>query len=102
MTPENIKIDEDGDFEISYIDREYQECILYFTFEQIEEAYLLSKSKKYPESVKYGCHVEDEILDDCVFDGNYSISDCKHAERLNMDGKCKTDCQYWRPIEVKK
>lgn len=44
--PDRIKIDEDGDFEISYIDTDYQECSLYYTFEEIEEAYLLAKAKR--------------------------------------------------------
>jgi hypothetical protein len=105
---QEIIVDDNGDFEIEKTIYGYDyddngiKISIDFTFEQIEEAYLLAKSKKYPDRVKYGCHVEDEILDDCVFDGGYSISDCKHAEMLDMIEKCKTDCQYWRPIEVKK
>jgi hypothetical protein len=60
MIPESIKIDDDGSFYITIYD--FTERI---TFECIEEAYLLAKSKKYPQKVKYGCHVDEheEVYD---------------------------------------
>lgn len=114
MIPENIKIDDDGDFKFypqkhNPLNDAYENemaKIYKFTFEEIEESYLLAKSKKYPELVKYGCHVDEdkgEVFDDCEIE--YENSDyigCKYAKKLKQQGKCKTDCQYWRPIGVKK
>lgn len=107
MIPESIKIDDDGDFEISYTDSDYQECILYFTFEEIEEAYLFSKSKRENKNtpIKYGCHVNviqgDDVIDNCVFDDD-TITECTFACDLEEQGKGKFSCQYWRAVEVKK
>lgn len=105
MIPENIKIDENGDFEIEAYHPNVGDVYKYFTFEQIEEAYLLAKSKKYPETVIYGCHVDSDkskVYDDCELDFcTYSLA-CPFAIELKKQGKCKTDCQYWRVVEVKK
>lgn len=106
MIPESIKIDDNGDFEIIENDG-YYSCFFSFTFEEIEEAYLLAKSKREQQNkhIKYGCHVDvkhgQEIYNDCVFD-NDRTADCTHACDLEELGKCKTDCEYWRSVEVKK
>ena len=97
MIPESIKIDDNGDFDV--ISKSWTgDVFLKLTFEEIEEAYLLAKSKR-----KHGCHVDadkGEIYDDCCIDLGYI--DCSFASGLIDDGQCKTDCQYWRPFEVKK
>jgi hypothetical protein len=74
MISYSIKIDDDGDFEI------------------------LAKNK-----IQYGCHIDadkDEIYHNCCIDDN--IVDCSVAEDLIGKGKCKKDCEFWRPIKVKK
>lgn len=104
MIPDSIKIDDNGDFEI--ISKSWTgDVFLKLTFEEIEEAYLLAKSKKYPQEVKYGCHVDgdkSEVYDDCEFDFCANDLGCNYAIDLQKQGKCKTDCQYWRLVEVKK
>lgn len=102
MIPKSIKIDNNGDF---YISDFHDDEISHFTFEEIEESYLLAKSKKYPETVKYGCYVDGDkakVYDDCEIDFCANDLGCSYAIDLQKQGKGKTDCQYWRPIEIKK
>lgn len=64
MIPESIKIDDNGDFEVIYTywyDGEEMEKELLFTFEEIEEAYFLAKSKR--DRVRYDTNEE------CTFNG---------------------------------
>lgn len=99
MIPESIEIDENGDFEV----RSNGTLFYKWSFEQIEEAYLLAKNKRPP--IIYGCHIDEdqgEIYNDCELDEFENRFDCKYAKRLKGLNKCKTDCQYWRPVEVKK
>jgi len=96
MIPESIKIDDNGDFEIKVTSVQELTYLSFFTFEEIEEAYLLAKSKK-----QHGCYVDSdkgdgEIYSTCCIDENYD--NCGYAGLI----KCKTDCQYWQPVEVKK
>lgn len=52
----------------------------------------------------HGCHVdvEDGIEPDgCVLDEG-KPEKCIYAKRLHREGKDKTACEYWQPIEVKK
>jgi hypothetical protein len=108
MIPESIKIDDNGDFEITsekYNGYGYEEHVINFTFEEIEEAYLLARSKKYPEKVKYGCYLmhdehKGKIFQDCLFDSDLTL--CGMAINLHKEGKYKKDCRYWHPVEVKK
>ena len=55
---------------------------------------------------QYGCHCEIEFTldsqpDDCVFD-NGDIEDCIYATELQLKGKGRNECSYWRPIRMKK
>lgn len=113
MIPERIKVDNNGDFKFyppehnplhDAYDREMAK-IYKFTFEEIEEAYLLAKRKRDQQNkpIKYGCHINEqinEVYDDCELDNDKH--QCTFAYSLFEQGKCKTDCQYWRPIEVNK
>ena len=52
----------------------------------------------------HGCHVdlEDGVEPDgCVLDEGKPMN-CIYAMRLHREGKDKTACEYWKPIEVKK
>jgi len=54
--------------------------------------------------VPHGCHVDlDEGIepDGCVLDEGRPEK-CIYAKRLHREGKDKTACKYWQPIEVKK
>jgi hypothetical protein len=31
---------------------------------------------------------------------DHQDQDCAHAELLRAQGKTKTDCQYWQPIQM--
>ena len=56
------------------------------------------------EPVPHGCHVDlddDMEPDGCVLDEG-SPRKCVHADRLLREGKNKTACKYWKPIEVKR
>ena len=56
------------------------------------------------EPVPHGCHVDlddDMEPDGCVLDEG-SPHTCVYADRLLREGKNKTACNYWKPIEVKK
>ena len=53
-------------------------------------------------SVPHGCHVDlDPGMkpDGCVLDGGRPET-CIYAKRLLREGKDKTACEYWQPIEV--
>jgi hypothetical protein len=66
--------------------------------EFIKDAIKVAVSK-----IQYGCHIDadkDEIYHNCCIDDN--IVDCSVAEDLIGKGKCKKDCEFWRPIKVKK
>lgn len=111
MIPDSIKIDNNGDFEIEDVIYGYDhddhgiKIAINFTFEEIEEAYLLAKSKKHPQELKYGCHIDadkDLVYGDCELDFCAEKLDCPTAIKLQQQGKCKTDCKYWRPVEAKK
>ena len=109
MIPESIKIDDNGDFEINKTIYGYDyddhgiNVIINFTFEEIEEAYLLAKSKKEQQNkpIKYACHVDadkgdGEVYDMCCLEDD--PYECTFAVDLYQRRKCKTDCQYWRQI----
>lgn len=52
----------------------------------------------------HGCHVDLEEgmePDGCVLDEG-SPHKCIYANRLLREGKSKTACEYWKPIEVKR
>ena len=56
------------------------------------------------EPVPHGCHVDLEEgmdPDGCVLDEGRP-SKCIYARCLVREGKGKTDCEYWQPIEVKR
>jgi hypothetical protein len=56
------------------------------------------------EPVPHGCHVDLEEgmdPDGCVLDEGRP-SKCIYARSLVREGKGKTDCEYWQPIEVKR
>ena len=56
------------------------------------------------EPVPHGCHCDLEehmSPDGCVLDENMP-DNCIYARRLLREGKGKTDCEYWKPIEVKR
>lgn len=56
------------------------------------------------QPVPHGCHVDlddDMEPDGCVLDEG-SPRKCVHADRLLREGKDKTACEYWKPIEVKR
>ena len=53
-------------------------------------------------SVPHGCHVDlDHGMkpDGCVLDDGRP-ENCIYAKRLLREGKDKTACEYWQPIEV--
>jgi hypothetical protein len=67
---------------------------------QIEEALRAALA----EPVPHGCHVDLEEgmdPDGCVLDEGRP-SKCIYARSLVREGKGKTDCEYWQPIEVKR
>ena len=52
--------------------------------------------------VPHGCHVDldhDMKPDGCVLDDGRP-ENCIYAKRLLREGKDKTACEYWQPIEV--
>ena len=54
------------------------------------------------QPVPHGCHVDlDPGMkpDGCVLDGGRPET-CIYAKRLLREGKDKTACEYWQPIEV--
>lgn len=54
------------------------------------------------QPVPHGCHVDlDPGMkpDGCVLDENRP-ENCIYARRLSREGKDKTACEYWQPIEV--
>jgi hypothetical protein len=54
--------------------------------------------------VPHGCHVyleEGMEPDGCVLDEGRPDK-CIYARRLHREGKDKTACEYWKPIEVRK
>ena len=54
------------------------------------------------QSVPHGCHVDlDHGMkpDGCVLDDGRP-ENCIYAKRLLREGKDKTACEYWQPIEV--
>ena len=57
------------------------------------------------QRVVFGCHCEIAAMGDdfepdaCVMD-DHQDQDCAHAELLRAQGKTKTDCQYWQPIQM--
>jgi hypothetical protein len=56
------------------------------------------------QPVPHGCHVDLEEgmePDECVLDEG-SPNKCIYARRLLREGKDKTACEYWKPIEVKR
>jgi hypothetical protein len=56
------------------------------------------------QPVPHGCHVDLEEgmdPDGCVLDEGRP-SNCIYARCLVREGKGKTDCEYWQPIEVKR
>lgn len=47
---------------------------------------------------KYGCYVDNfNGNDGCVFDDG-KITDCLIATKLQIEGKGRDDCEYWRPV----
>ena len=109
MIPDSIRIDDNGDFEIEVNGFHGVSFTGIFTFKEIEKAYLLANSKRNQQikSEKHACYVnfeqskdEKDIYDTCCLETD--PSDCTFAEGSRVEGKCKTECQYWRPIEVKK
>ena len=54
------------------------------------------------QPVPHGCHVDlhpGMKPDGCVLDGGRP-ENCIYAKRLLREGKDKTACEYWQPIEV--
>ena len=56
--------------------------------------------------VPHGCHVDLDLEegmepDGCVLDEGRP-DNCIYASRLHREGKDKTACEYWKPIEVKR
>ena len=54
------------------------------------------------QPVPHGCHVDlDHGMkpDGCVLDDGRP-ENCIYAKRLLREGKDKTACEYWQPIEV--
>lgn len=54
--------------------------------------------------VPHGCHCDLEegmVPDGCVLDEGRP-DNCVYAPRLLREGKDKTACEYWKPIEVKR
>lgn len=54
--------------------------------------------------VPHGCHVDlahGRKPDGCVLDDGRP-ENCIYAKRLLREGKDKTACCYWKPIEVRK
>ena len=56
--------------------------------------------------VPHGCHVDLDLEegmepDGCVLDEGRP-DNCIYARRLHREGKDKTACEYWKPIEVKR
>ena len=54
------------------------------------------------QPVPHGCHVDlhpGMKPDGCVLDGGRPET-CIYAKRLFREGKDKTACEYWQPIEV--
>ncbi len=57
-----------------------------------------------PAPVRYGCHVDIEPgldPDECVMDFG-AFDDCRIAKKLQLEGKCKTDCPHWKPVATVK
>jgi hypothetical protein len=58
-------------------------------------------------SPRYGCHCDIETMpegfepDECVLDRG-KVDDCVYAVKLLKEGKGKTDCEYWKPIVLKR
>ena len=60
-----------------------------------------------PKEQRFGCFVDiDEdpplLRYDCVLDADYvgnGVEDCFDAKRLLKQGKSKTSCKFWRPID---
>ena len=54
--------------------------------------------------IPHGCHVDLEEgmePDGCVLDEGRP-GNCIYARRLHREGKDKTACEYWQPIQVRK
>ena len=54
------------------------------------------------QPVPHGCHVDldhGRKPDGCVLDDGRP-ENCIYAKRLLREGKDKTACEYWQPIEV--
>ena len=54
------------------------------------------------QPVQHGCHVDlahGRKPDGCVLDDGRP-ENCIYAKRLLREGKDKTACEYWQPIEV--
>lgn len=80
----------------------------------VEQALHVAESAGYPvalikalraalaQPVPHGCHVDLDYgmkPDGCVLDDGRPES-CIYAKRLLREGKDKTACEYWQPIEV--
>ena len=54
-----------------------------------------------PQGPAKNCWLDDEPdiwPSSCVFDDpQEAIDDCVYARQLHIEGKCKTDCQYYQP-----
>lgn len=46
---------------------------------------------------RFGCHISSDAIDSIRCDWNPFM--CPVAKKLIQQGKSKTDCPYWRPIE---
>jgi hypothetical protein len=54
-----------------------------------------------PQGPARNCWLDDEpdlCPSSCVFDDPQEVIDnCTYARQLHIEGKCKTDCQYYQP-----
>jgi hypothetical protein len=54
-----------------------------------------------PQGPAKNCWLDDEpdlCPSSCVFDDpREDIDNCTYARQLHIEGKCKTDCQYYQP-----
>ena len=54
-----------------------------------------------PHGPAKNCWLDDEpdlCPSSCVFDDpQETIDNCTYARQLHIEGKCKTDCQYYQP-----
>ena len=60
--------------------------------------------ERLAQPVPHGCHIDLEpnmMPDGCVLDDGTPYN-CIYAQSLLREGKDKTSCEYWKPIEVKR